>query len=86
LEAFLGSAAGSSAAKSTRLTEDWQDEAAASDTRSLADTDYVYARVDGIPLKVRLERGEACLLVLVGVRADGTRGRWRSTTRSRRAG
>ena len=29
--------------------------------------------VDGIHLKVRLERDKVCLLVMIGVRADGTK-------------
>ena len=48
LEQFLGSDAGLSAATITRLTTQWQDEARAFNTRSLADTDYVYCWVDGI--------------------------------------
>ncbi|CAN5392779.1 hypothetical protein BH24ACT12_BH24ACT12_14960 [soil metagenome] len=48
LEQFLGSGAGLSAATITRLTAQWQDEAAAFNKRSLADTDYVYCWVDGI--------------------------------------
>ena len=55
----------------TRLTKDWQDEAAAFNTRSLAGTDYVYVWVDGIHVKVRLEQDKICLLVMIGVRADG---------------
>jgi len=73
LERFLGSAAGLSAATITRLTGQWQDEAAASNKRSLADTDYVYCWVDGIHLKVRLEQDKVCLSVILGVRADGTK-------------
>lgn len=73
LEQFLGSSAGLSPATITRLTKDWQDEAAAFNTRSLADTDYVYVWVDGIHLKVRLEQDKVCLLVMIGVRADGTK-------------
>ena len=73
LEQFLGSAAGLSAAMITRLTKDWQDEAAAFGKRSLADTDYVYVWVDGIHLKVRLEQDKVCLLVMIGVRVDGTK-------------
>ena len=38
---------------------------------SLAGTDYVYCWVDGIHLKVRLEADKVCLLVVIGVRADG---------------
>lgn len=47
LTQFLGSGAGLSAATITRLTKDWQDEAAAFNKRSLAETDYVYVWVDG---------------------------------------
>jgi putative transposase len=71
LEQFLGSGAGLSAATITRLTTQWQDDAAAFNKRSLADTDYVYLWVDGIHLKVRLEQDKVCLLVMLGVRADG---------------
>jgi len=71
LEQFLGSAAGLSAATITRLTAQWQDEAAAFNKRSLKGTDYVYCWVDGIHLKVRLEQDKVCLLVMIGVRADG---------------
>ena len=42
LEQFLGSGAGLSASTITRLTTQWQDEAAAFNTRSLAGRDYVY--------------------------------------------
>ena len=73
LEAFLGSGAGLSAASITRLTTAWQDEAAAFNKRSLKDSDYVYVWVDGIHLKVRLEQDKVCLLVILGVRADGTK-------------
>ena len=71
LEQFLGSDAGLSAATITRLTAQWQDEARAFSTRSLAGTDYVYVWVDGIHLKVRLEQDKVCLLVMIGVRSDG---------------
>ncbi len=73
LAQFLGSDAGLSAATITRLTTQWQDEATAFNTRSLAGTDYVYMWVDGIHLKVRLEQDKVCLLVMIGVRADGTK-------------
>jgi putative transposase len=73
LEQFLGSAAGLSAATVTRLTAQWQDDAAAFGKRSLADSDYVYLWVDGIHLKVRLEADKVCLLVMIGVRVDGTK-------------
>ena len=73
LEQFLGSSAGLSAPTITRLTTQWQDEAAAFAKRSLAETDYVYMWVDGIHLKVRLTQDTVCLLVMIGVRADGTK-------------
>ena len=73
LEQFLGSSAGLSAATVTRLTTQWQDDAAAFNKRSLAGTDYVYCWVDGIHLKVRLEQDKVCLLVMIGVRIDGTK-------------
>jgi putative transposase len=71
LEQFLGSDQGLSPATVTRLTARWQDEARAFARRSLADTDYVHCWVDGIHLKVRLEADKVCLLVMIGVRADG---------------
>ncbi len=73
LEQFLGSGAGLSAATITRLTTQWQEEAAAFNKRSLKNSDYVYVWVDGIHLKVRLEQDKVCLLVMLGVRADGTK-------------
>ena len=71
LQQFLGSDAGLSASTITRLTTQWQDEARAFNARSLAGSDYVYCWVDGIHLKVPLEQDKVCLLVMIGVRADG---------------
>lgn len=71
LEQFLGTGRGLSATTIGRLTTQWQDEAAAFNNRSLAGVDYVYMWVDGIHLKVRLEQDKICLLVMIGVRADG---------------
>jgi putative transposase len=73
LTQFLGTSHGLSPATITRLTKDWQDEAAAFNKRSLAETGYVYVWVDGIHLKVRLEQDKVCLLVMIGVRADSTK-------------
>ncbi|WP_460836105.1 IS256 family transposase, partial [Nocardioides hungaricus] len=73
LTQFLGTGHGLSASVITRLTKDWQAEARAFNQRSLAETDYVYVWVDGIHLKVRLEQDKVCLLVMIGVRADGTK-------------
>ena len=73
LTQFLGTSHDLSAATITRLTKDWQDAATTFNKRSLAGTDYVYCWVDGIHLKVRLEQDKVCLLVMIGVRADGTK-------------
>jgi len=73
LEQFLGSSHGLSASTITRLTEQWKDDVKTFGKRSLTDSDYVYVWVDGIHLKVRLEQDKVCLLVMIGVRADGTK-------------
>ena len=73
LEEFFGSAAGLSASVVTRLTAQWQDEAARFSRRSLAEVDYVYVWADGIHFNVRLDENRLCALVVVGVRTDGTK-------------
>ncbi|GAA4958763.1 hypothetical protein GCM10023238_26940 [Streptomyces heliomycini] len=73
LEQFLGSSAGLSPATVTRLTQQWQADHAAFMDRDLTEVDYVYLWADGIHLNVRLEEARACVLVLVGVRADGSK-------------
>ena len=73
LEQFLGTGSGLSAATITRLTEQWKDDARVFNARSLAAVDYAYLWVDGIHLKVRLDSDKVCLLVMIGVRADGTK-------------
>jgi putative transposase len=74
LEGFFGAAAGLSASVITRLTSQWQAERAAFAQRSLADRDYVYCWADGIHFNIRLgDQGRLCCLVIIGVRADGTK-------------
>jgi putative transposase len=73
LERFFGAAAGLSASVITRLAAQWQAERQAFLARDLADRDYVYCWADGIHFNLRLEDGRLCCLVLVGVRADGTK-------------
>ena len=68
---FLGSSAGLSAAVITRLTEQWQAEQRAFAGRDLSAADYVYLWADGIHVNIRLEEHRLCLLVMIGVRADG---------------
>jgi putative transposase len=73
LQEFFGSAAGLSASVITRLTTDWQDEQRAFAGRGLSDVDYVYIWVDGVHFTVRLDEARLCTLVMVGVRADGSK-------------
>ena len=71
LAQFLGSSKGLSASTVTRLTETWKAEARAFGERDLSGVDFVYLWADGIHVNVRLEETKLCLLVLIGVRADG---------------
>ena len=73
LEEFFGTAAGLSPSVITRLTKQWQAEQRAFSERRLDDRDYVYIWADGIHFNVRLEEARLCALVIVGVRADGTK-------------
>ena len=73
LEAFFGSAAGLSAAVITRLVTAWQADHEAFGHRDLTDRDDVYIWADGVHFRVRLEQARLCCLVIVGVRADGTK-------------
>ena len=68
---FLGSGAGLSGPVITKLTETWQDEQKAFAGRDLSGVDYVYLWADGIHVSIRLEEHKLCLLVMIGVRADG---------------
>lgn len=68
---FLGSSSGLSASAITKLTETWTAEQRAFATRDLSGVDYVYCWADGIHVNIRLEEHKLCLLVLIGVRADG---------------
>jgi len=73
LEGFLGTGAGLSAPTITRLTAQWQDEARVFNERDMSNVDYVYVWADGIHVNVRLDEEKLCLLVIVGVRVDGTK-------------
>ncbi len=68
---FLGSSAGLSGSVITRLTETWKAEQRSFSARDLSGLDYVYLWADGIHVNIRLEEHRLCLLVLIGVRADG---------------
>jgi putative transposase len=73
LEQFFGSKAGLSASAIVRLTTHWQDEQRAFAGRDLSGVDYVYVWVDGVHFTVRLDEARLCTLVIVGVRADGSK-------------
>ena len=73
LEQFLGSAAGLSSATISRLTTQWTEDHKAFQ-RDLSKIDFVYVWADGVHVNVRLEEAKLCLLVMVGVRADGSQG------------
>jgi len=73
LSEFFGSSAGLSPSVITRLTSQWQAEQRAFAERQLEDRDFVYCWADGVHFNVRLEEDRLCCLVLVGVRADGTK-------------
>jgi transposase-like protein len=68
---FLGSTAGLSAPVITKLTEQWKSDQRAFAARDLSGVDYVYLWADGIHVNIRLEEHKLCLLVMIGVRADG---------------
>jgi transposase-like protein len=68
---FLGSTAGLSGPVITKLTETWKTEQRAFSDRDLSSVDYVYLWADGIHVNIRLEEHKLCLLVMIGVRADG---------------
>jgi putative transposase len=78
LEGFFGSDAGLSASTVTRLTEAWRAEHERWSTRDLHEVDFVYVWADGVYTNVRLPDAEGhkdrlCLLVIVGVRPDGSK-------------
>jgi transposase-like protein len=68
---FLGSNKGLSSSVVTKLTEQWQAEQRTFSQRDLSEVDFVYLWADGIHVNIRLEEHKLCLLVMIGVRADG---------------
>ena len=74
LPVLLGDdAAGLSATNIARLTAVWEEDYRRFRQRDLADRDYVYVWVDGIYCNIRLEDDRLCILVMIGVRPDGTK-------------
>ena len=68
---FFGSSAGLSSSVISKLTETWQAEQRAFAARDLSGVDYVYLWADGVHVNIRLQEHRLCLLVMIGVRADG---------------
>ena len=74
LPALLGEdAAGLSPTNISRLTSAWEEDYRAFRSRDLSGCDYVYVWVDGIHFNIRLEDDRLCTLVMIGVKADGTK-------------
>ncbi|SEQ99897.1 Transposase (or an inactivated derivative) [Streptomyces radiopugnans] len=73
MEQFLGSVAGFSPATVARLTKQWSDDRVAFQDRDLSGSGYVYVWADGVHPKVRLGQARSCVLVLMGVRTDGSK-------------
>jgi len=75
LPVLLGEAAsGLSPANINRQMGVWEAEIAAWRRRDLSEVDYVYVWADGVHVNVRLgEQDRLCLLVMIGVRPDGTK-------------
>jgi putative transposase len=75
LEQLLGEdASGLSSSTISRLCKDWEAEHERFRTRSLRFHRYAYLFCDGVHVSVRLgEDDRLCLLVVIGVREDGTK-------------
>src|SRR5256886_17520667 len=74
LAEFFGTSSGLSAPAITRLTASWAAEREAFMARDLSEVDYGYCWVDGVHFTVRLgEDDRLWVLVMVGVRTDGTK-------------
>ena len=66
-------AAGLSPTNIARLTGAWDAEHQTFWRRDLSESDFVYVWVDRIHFNIRLEDDRLCRLVVLGVRADGTK-------------
>ena len=74
LPVLLGEdAAGLSPTNIARLTAAWDADYQTFRRRNLSECDFVYVWVDGIHFNIRLEEDRLCTLVILGVRADGTK-------------
>ena len=73
LTEFFGTDTGLSASSIGRLLETWGAEYSAFENRDLSESDYVYVWADGVHFRIRLEEDRLCCLVVIGVKADGTK-------------
>ena len=73
LEQFFGTEAGLSASSIGRLIETWIDDYTVFERRDLSGSDYVYVWADGVHFRIRLEEDRLCCLVVIGVKADGSK-------------
>jgi transposase-like protein len=73
LSEFFGTDVGLSATSIGRLVESWTVEYEAFTRRDLSESDYVYVWADGVHFRIRLEEDRLSCLVVIGVKADGTK-------------
>ena len=74
LESLLGEKAqGLSATSITRLKRCWEEDYRAFRKRDLSQSPYAYIWADGVHFGIRLEQDRLSALVVLGVRADGTK-------------
>ncbi len=74
LKSLLGDAVdGLSASNVSRLKTIWLEEFSKWNRRDLSDRNYCYVWADGIHFNLRLEEDRLCILVVLGVKTDGTK-------------
>jgi len=74
LTSLLGKeASGLSPTTIARLTAEWEGEYRTFRKQDLSQQEFVYAFVDGVHFRVRLEDDRLCTLVMIGVRRDGSK-------------
>ena len=64
---------GFSANTVVRLKEAWQEDYEVWNKRKFSESEYVYIFADGVYFNLRLEGERQCILVIMGVKSDGTK-------------
>jgi putative transposase len=64
---------GFSANTVVRLKEAWQEDYQVWNKRTFSESEYVYIFADGVYFNLRLEGERQCILVIMGVKSDGTK-------------